>query len=189
MKGSHGVWGPAARGPEGGGSHFGLGNKGSFGKGVFSQKSTHFVEIRENLEILECCQSVEKQETLENVEVSEVLESPSAKRPFSWWPSTPERSYSREWAFPSQNPSYCKTHSKPPSKNLSREPSPEPPQNLLRTLLRSACCRATLGGKPNWRAPQKLFTFMGFFRFLLLAGPQPWLGAWLWSWSLRQWLF
>ena len=50
--------------------------KGSFGKGVFSEKSVCFLEILENLEILEKIQTVENKgesdhflEILENLEI------------------------------------------------------------------------------------------------------------------------
>ena len=70
--------------------------KGSFGKGVFSEKSK-FLEILENLEILEILenpQSVENKgesdhflEILENLEILEILEIPHIeKTPFVMTP-------------------------------------------------------------------------------------------------------
>ena len=71
--------------------HFQVRKKGSFGKGSF-QKSP-FLEILENLEILEFLenpQTVEKkgdsdhfQEILENLEILETLEISPVKRPLS----------------------------------------------------------------------------------------------------------
>ena len=68
--------------------------KGSFGKGVFSEKKkVHFLEILEYLEILEFLenpQTVEKKgdsdhflEILENLEILEILEISPVKRPLS----------------------------------------------------------------------------------------------------------